>query len=222
MHSYEQARAFYDWLGTKQDWQRIYEDPAVADLIEHLKLAQTNSVIEFGCGTGRLAEALLAHHLPAQVRYLGVDLSSTMVALTRERLRRFGSRVEVLLTQGEPRLDMPSNSADRFLSTYVLDLLTEDDILSVIAEAHRVLVPGGLLGLVSLSHGFTPLSRIVGKVWGWVHKAWPMLVGGCRPISLRAFMNDLWCIRHHQKIVRFGVPSEVLVAEKPSDYPTFA
>ena len=214
MLSYEQARAFYDWFGSKQDWQRFYEDAAVADLIEHLALAQANFVIEFGCGTGLLAESLLAHHLSVNAQYLAVDLSPTMVALTQKRLSKFGLRAKVLLTQGQAQLSIPPNSADRFLSTYVLDLLTKDDILSVIAEAHRVLVPGGLLGLVSLSHGFTSLSRIVEQVWVFIHKICPMMVGGCRPISLEAFMNDAWYIRQHQKIVRLGVPSEVLVAEK--------
>jgi hypothetical protein len=60
MLSHEQAQAFYERFGKKQDWQRFFEDAAVADLIEHLALAQANSVIEFGCGTGRLAESLLA------------------------------------------------------------------------------------------------------------------------------------------------------------------
>lgn len=216
MLSYKQAREFYDWFDSKQDWQRFYEDSAVANLIEHFALAKSNYVIELGCGTGRLAESLFARHISVNAHYLGVDLSSTMVALTQKRLSKFGSRAQVLLTQGPARLNIPSNSADRFISTYVLDLLTEEDILSVIAEAHRVLVPGGLLGLVSLSHGSTPLSRIVEKLWVGIHKVCPMMVGGCRPISLKAFINDAWCIRHNQKIVRFGVPSEVLVAEKTS------
>ena len=65
MLSPEQAKIFYDRLGKKLDWQGFYEDCAVADLTEHLALAQANSVIEFGCGTGRFAESLLTHHLSA-------------------------------------------------------------------------------------------------------------------------------------------------------------
>jgi NADPH-dependent glutamate synthase beta subunit-like oxidoreductase/ubiquinone/menaquinone biosynthesis C-methylase UbiE len=214
MLSHEQAKVFYDRFGKKQDWQGFYENFAVADLIEHLALSRAHCVIEFGCGTGRFAESLLIHHLSADAQYLGVDLSSTMVALTQKRLGRFGARAKVLLTQGQTRLDVPSDSADRFLSIYVLDLLTEDDILSVIAEAHRILAPGGLLGLVSLTHGFTPLSRIVEQVWVSIHNFHPILVGGCRPISLKEFINDVWYIRHNQKLVRFGVPSEVLIAAK--------
>jgi hypothetical protein len=54
--SSERAKRFYDWMGAKQDTQCFYERPALADLIVHLELARAESVIEFGCGTGRLAE----------------------------------------------------------------------------------------------------------------------------------------------------------------------
>ena len=65
MISHEEARVFYDKFGSKQDWQRFYEDPAVRDLIGHLSLDAAGSVIEFGCGTGRVAESLLAASPPA-------------------------------------------------------------------------------------------------------------------------------------------------------------
>lgn len=214
MLSHEKARAFYDWFGTRQDWQRFYEDPAVDSLVRHLSLASAESVIEFGCGTGRLAGSLLADHLPADAEYLGLDVSPVMVGLTEGRLARFGDRARVLLTTGETTLPVASGSFDRFISTYVLDLLTENDVRSLLAEAHRVLALGGLLGLVSLTHGFTPLSRVLEKVWVTIHRANPVFVGGCRPISLQRFVRDAWAIRHAQRIARFGVPSEVLVAEK--------
>jgi SAM-dependent methyltransferase len=214
MLSHEKARAFYDWLGRKQDWQRFYEDPAVDSLLKHLSLASAKSVIEFGCGTGRLAGRLLASHLSADAEYLGLDVSPVMVGLTAGRLAGFGDRARVVVTSGETLLPVASESFDRFISTYVLDLLTEEDVGSVVAEAHRVLVPGGLLGLVSLTHGFTPLSRAVEKVWVAIHRAKPALVGGCRPISLQGFVRGPWAIRHARKTARFGVPSEVLVAER--------
>jgi ubiquinone/menaquinone biosynthesis C-methylase UbiE len=214
MLSHEEARRFYDRFGAKQDWQRFYEDPAVRDLVSNLSLSTARSVVEFGCGTGRLAEALLSGHLRADGEYLAVDISATMVSLAQERLGRFGPRAKVLQTTGETTLDAPDAGFDRFLSTYVLDLLTEDDISSLILEAHRVLVSGGLIGLASLTHGFTALSKVVEKVWVSLHRLRPALVGGCRPIVLEQFIDNRWMIRHRGQTVSFGVPSEVLVAEK--------
>ena len=200
MLSHEETRAFHDRFGTKQDRLRIYEDRAVTDLVEHLDPGSAHSVFEFGCGTGRLAEQLLQTHLTSGARYLGVDASSTMVGLARKRLLRFRTRVEIRLTSGEIRVNVPPGSFDRFLSTYVLDLLTEDDIQV-------------LLGLVSL-YGFTLLSTIVERIWSATYRTSPSLVGGCRSLHLREFVKDGWQILCLRKIARFGVPSEVLVAKK--------
>jgi ubiquinone/menaquinone biosynthesis C-methylase UbiE len=214
MLSHEEARAFYNRFGSKQDWQRFYEDPAVADLSEHLPLGSATSVIEFGCGTGRLAERMLARHLPMEATYLGLDVSSTMVNLAERRLLRFGVRAKVLLTTGEAKLELDASTFDLFLSVYVLDLLAESDISALIAEAHRVLKPGGLLGLVSLTHGFTFVSKIIEKIWLSAYKLRPTLVGGCRPITLELFLRNGWKLRHKERMISFGIPSAVLVAEK--------
>ncbi len=214
MLSHEEARAFYDGFGKKQDWQRFLEDRAVMDLVEHLSLGSARSILEFGCGTGRLAEYLFQTCLPPDDRYLGIDVSATMVGLSSNRLRRFRPRAEVGLTSGETRVNAPSDGYDRFLSTYVLDLLAEDDIECLLREAHRILVGGGLLGLVSLTHGTTFSSWIVEMLWSAIHRMHPVLVGGCRPLHLEEFVKDGWHIKHLRKAVRFGVPSGVLVARK--------
>jgi ubiquinone/menaquinone biosynthesis C-methylase UbiE len=148
---------------------------------------------------------------------VGVDISSTMVALAKKRLVRFGAQAEVHLIDGSPHLDFGTAIFDRFVSNYVLDLLTFDDIRTILQEAWRVLTEGGLLGLTSLTHGFTPISRLVTSIWMKIHAFRPMLVGGCRPINLLELVTGpLWRVRYEGKFSSYGVPSEVLVAEKLS------
>ena len=215
MLTHEEAKTFYDRFGSKQDWQRFYESRAVDDLIAHLKLNQAQSVFEFGCGTGRLAEILLDHFLPVKAAYTGVDISTTMVSLSRNRLARFGNRVQIIQTNGESKLPFETKSYDRFVSTYVLDLLEDEEIVTLIAEAHRILNSKGLAGLVSLTRGFTLGSWLVGGIWSAVHSLAPSVVGGCRPISLLEFFNlPDWVVRYRTRISAFGVPSEILVAEQ--------
>jgi ubiquinone/menaquinone biosynthesis C-methylase UbiE len=201
--------------GAKQDTQCFYERPALADLVAHLELAGAEQVIEFGCGTGRLAEKLFNRYLPLNACYVGLDLSSTMVELAQSRTARFGGRAAIQQTNGTTRVDLPDGACDRFISTYVLDLFSEKDIDSLLGEAHRVLTNGGLLGVVSLTRGSRGLSRFVTWTWEWLHQFSPMLLGGCRPIKIRPLLKDLrWKVRHRNVVTPFAIASEIVVAKK--------
>jgi hypothetical protein len=97
----------------------------------------------------------------------------------------------------------------------VLDLLPEEDIAAVIREAHRMLEAQGLLCLSSLSTGRGLLPSLAARGWTRVHAVWPGLVGGCRPLELLAWVpSQQWSIRHHAHPAPFGVPSEVIVAQR--------
>lgn len=214
----DKVRAFYDGFGKKQDGQAFYEDPVVEEMIRHADFGAAGTVVEFGCGTGRFAERLLSKHLPQGARYWGCDLSETMVALARERLRPFGFRAEVVRTDGGASLPLPDGSADRFVSNFVLDILPEREIDEVIGEARRVLREGGLICLVSLTQAIGPLSAVVMAVWKGLYSFRPSLVGGCRPIKLGShFGSPGWEIVHQRKMAAFGIPSEVVVVRKRGD-----
>jgi SAM-dependent methyltransferase len=211
--SHDEARAFYDRFGARQDWQRFYEDPATAAMIRSADFAEARSVVEFGCGTGRFAAELLAHHLPDSARYTGFDVSATMVRLASQALAPWSGRAEARLSDGTMRLPLAEASADRFVSTYVLDLLSEADAHALIDAARRILVGEGRLCLVSLTAGATPFARAVTAIWKRVHRANPRLLGGCRPVALReALAPGQWRIAYRGVVTRFGISSEVLVA----------
>jgi ubiquinone/menaquinone biosynthesis C-methylase UbiE len=210
-----EARRFYDWIGSKLDTQALFEDRATSELVKHLDLGSARSVFEFGCGTGRFAESLLAHHLSRTTMYHAIDISPVMVGLARQRLERFGPRANVRITDGRSSIDEPSESHDRFISNFVFDLLSEDDINNVIREAHRLLRPSGLLGLSSQTTGFTLPSRIFASVWNVIYTVQPVLVGGCRALELSNFLpaSD-WNICLHARITRLGIPLEAVVARR--------
>lgn len=210
--SHDEARKFYDRFGSKQDAQAYYEEPAITDLIEHGDFEHAHNVFELGCGTGRLAAHLLDHHLPLNCQYRGVDLSSTMVELSRARFDLFKDRAAVSLSNGSMKIDAREDSVDRIVSTYVLDLLSDEDIMAFISEAERVLTSNGRLCLAGLTDGSTLLSSVLSKVWGAVHRIRPSLVGGCRPLKLQDyFPEDEWESLHHCVVTPYGIASEVLV-----------
>lgn len=210
-----QARQVYDRIGAWQDTQAFYEDRATGLLVRHGAFEAARHVLEFGCGTGRFASRLLAGPLPADATYRALDVSPVMVTLARAKLARFGPRAEAVLTDGAPPGGEPAASFDRFVSCFVLDLLPEADIAAVLGEAHRLLVPGGLLCVSSLSCGAGPLSRLLARAWSQLHALRPALVGGCRPLDLLAWLPpERWKLRHHEKLAPFGVPSEAVVAAR--------
>lgn len=208
------VRAFYDGFGRKQDRQGFYEDPALDDLVAHAGFQDALDVFEFGCGTGKFAARLLAKHLPPSAGYLGCDVSPVMVGLSKRRLEAYAERSKVVLSGGTVRFPLPDHAVDRVVSSYVLDLLSEENIRRFFLEAYRVLLPAGKVCLASLTRGIDLPSRIVSSLWMAVFRMKPAIVGGCRPVSLDSFVDpQKWHVLHRRVVTPFGVPSAVLVVE---------
>ncbi len=212
MLSRNQVEAIYDRLGPLQDLSVSYEDVAIKDLIAHADFAHAQRVFELGCGTGRVAADLLSQHLPASAIYYAIDLSSTMVQLAASRFARWPNRTLVARAAGFPHVPLADASVDRFVSMYVLDMFSPDDIRAILAEARRVLMPNGCLCLISLTYGATPYARLKTRGWSLVYAIMPQLLGGCRPIRLRDMLHETWNIQHHAVTTAHGLSSEVVIA----------
>ena len=99
-------------------------------------IAQDATVLDVGCGTGRVTEALL--ELVPRGRVLAMDASADMVALAR---RRLGDRAQVWC---QDALDLDTDEpVDAILSTATLHWVTDHDRLW--ARLARALRPGGKL-----------------------------------------------------------------------------
>ena len=213
--SAQQARGIYDRIGRWQDTRPLSERRALDALVERAAFERAGAVLEFGCGTGRLAARLLAGHLPAGARYLGLDVSPKMVRLARATVAPWGDRARVELTGGQMVIPAGEGSHDRFVSAYVLDLLSPDDTARLLDEAHRVLRPGGLLALASLTPGQTAAARALTRAWRAVWSLDPALLGGCRPVALAPQLAPgRWAVRARLTVTDLMLASEVVVAER--------
>ena len=125
-------------------------------LLETIVLTGNETVLDAGCGTGRLAEELLAR-LP-QGRVIAVDSSENMVRSAGERLARFGDRVELMCADlADFRLAKP---VDGIFSNAVFHWVPDHHAL--FDSLYRALKPGGWL--VAQFGGEGNLQRLKDRV----------------------------------------------------------
>ena len=212
----EQARRYYERNAHKQDAQGWYEDAALGRLIELGDFGTASDVFEAGCGTGKLAELLLRHHLPAHATYIGVDISPAMLARAGARLKKYTPRAKLRPGDVSLGLTSPDESADRIIATYLFDLLSPSHSKNLLSEMHRALRPGGLICLA----GLTPESddgdmTIISQLWALIQRRWPWIVGGCRPVQMLPLLGETeWKVVAHETVAPRGLASEILIARK--------
>jgi trans-aconitate 2-methyltransferase len=132
------------WHGATYDRLSSPMEAMGREVLERLPLEGDETVVDAGCGSGRVTEALLAR-VP-RGRVVGVDASASMVEAARERL---GDRVELHVA------DLASFDlgiqADAILSTATFHWIADHDALFERLRAH--LRPGGRLVAQCGGHG---------------------------------------------------------------------
>lgn len=98
----------------------------------------TGRALDFGCGVGRLTQALAGHFQ----RCDGVDIAASMIAEAR-RINRCGERVQYHVNADDLRL-FESQSFDLVLSFYVLQHMEPRYAAHYLSEFVRVLKIGGI------------------------------------------------------------------------------
>jgi len=221
------ARSVYDGFAVKghiggKDASSGYGGPAVQALLAMAAFAEAKSVLDYGCGQGKLAELVLDSY--PELTWHGIDQSPLMVQRCQERLHKFGRRGSVeLLESGEPAdVAIEPSSVDRVVSTYCLDLLSERDMYGVLDVAQRSLHPDrGLLLLGGITWGYRDSLRtfVMTLLWELLYRVTRRTVGGCRPQHLEPYLRSRgWTIVKSVRTLPTGFPwmvSEVIAARPP-------
>jgi SAM-dependent methyltransferase len=132
------------------DWHRIRslyvaEQVVEAALVDIVAAADPRDLLDIGTGTGRILEILA----PRVERALGIDQSREMLAVARVNLERAGLENSAVRLGDMYQLALPDASFDAVVIHQVLHYA--DRPATAIAEAARVLRPGGLLALVDFA-----------------------------------------------------------------------
>lgn len=138
------TEAYFDRVATQWDTMRMqFFDERVRDAaILASGLRRGERALDIGAGTGFVTQGLLA----ARARAVAVDESEAMVAELR---KKFGDSIEAHQGDGQ-RLPLPNSSIDAAFANMYLHHV--EDPARAIAEATRVLRPGGRLVITDLDH----------------------------------------------------------------------
>jgi demethylmenaquinone methyltransferase/2-methoxy-6-polyprenyl-1,4-benzoquinol methylase len=104
-----------------------------------------DSVLDVGCGTGDLAFAC-ANQGAASV--LGIDFAKPMLALARRKAQIRRTSEIYFAAADATKLPFPDASIDVWCAAFVIRNIPDLD--STLAEARRVLRPGGRLGILEI------------------------------------------------------------------------
>jgi trans-aconitate 2-methyltransferase len=132
------------WHGANYDRLSTPMEAMGREVLERLPLEGSETVIDAGCGSGRVTAALLGRVPDGRV--IGVDASASMIEAARERL---GDGV-ALHVDDLTAFDLGLR-ADAILSTATFHWIADHDAL--FARLHAHLRPGGLLVAQCGGHG---------------------------------------------------------------------
>lgn len=109
-------------------------------MARRLESVSSPHVLDVATGTGRMALSLL-RQLTFNGRIVGLDASPAMLAIARDKVRRYTGRVQ-LIRQDATRLPFTSESFDAVACVEALEFMPEPK--QTLAEMVRVLRPGGV------------------------------------------------------------------------------
>lgn len=114
-----------------------------------VSLKPGETVLDLGCGTGNELKLLMGQR---DVFATGIDISPTMLAVARRKLRRYVDSGSLQLMQGNLAKviqNIPTHSVDCIVSINVFYALTVEERAVIWKEATRVIKPGGRMVIAS-------------------------------------------------------------------------
>jgi ubiquinone/menaquinone biosynthesis C-methylase UbiE len=202
--AYRKSAAMYDI------WSVLTESKSRRRCLELADIKNGESVLEVAVGTGMLFEKIL--ELNPTGRNEGIDLTEEMLTRARARVQKSGASGYELKVGDAYHLQYSDNSFDVVLNNYMFDLIPEKDFLAILSELKRVLRNGGRIVLANMTKG----PRWFNAVWEWLYEIRPSLLGGCRGIELKPYLEEVGFEKIRREYVsQMLLPSEIIYGVKP-------
>ncbi len=206
--SESEIRGLYDRLAFSYDpWGMLTESRAHEEVLSLAGISPGETILEVGVGTGCLFRQIAAANATGLT--VGIDISRGMLA-------RAAAKMPELAAQG--RLHIGSAFAlpyqdgcfDAVVGAYILDIIPDESLGTVLREWRRVSKAGGRLVLADMTHGACWYNRF----WGLLYDLHPKLMGGCRPVNAEPYLREAgWRMVERKELSQFTFSSEVILAK---------
>jgi demethylmenaquinone methyltransferase/2-methoxy-6-polyprenyl-1,4-benzoquinol methylase len=204
--AYNRMSRIYDLLAGSSEAQFIHLG------LDMLAVRAGETVLEIGSGTGTALFAL-CQQAEDKGSVNGLDLSPGMLQVAHNRLAKVGleGRAHLLIGDGAA-LPYSDQSFDALFMSFTLELFDTPEIPCVLAECHRVLQPGGRLGVVAMEKSEHP--GWMERLYEWFHEYFPSYVD-CRPIDAEGTIQAAgFKLEKRQVRSMWGLLVELVLARK--------
>ncbi|MDQ3125811.1 MAG: class I SAM-dependent methyltransferase [Pseudomonadota bacterium] len=148
----QSAKAWIDVIGDEGDWGRRHV--LDAPMLARLDVGSVKTAVDIGCGEGRFCRMMRDRGISA----IGVDPTAALI----QRARALDPAGDYRVT-GAEALDLPDASVD--LAAFYLSLIDIPNLAAAMAEARRVVRPGGRVLVANLQSFNTAAVPS-----GWTHE----------------------------------------------------
>jgi ubiquinone/menaquinone biosynthesis C-methylase UbiE len=214
----ERTRRVYDAIAHVYPLSTyFFHRKAHAYTLKHSGIRNGDRVLEIAIGSGEMFRKLVEINLDGTT--IGLDLAPNMAAYSQRRIRREWPEAAAHCGAVDVRsLPFADASFDSIVCCYLVELLSHDDIYKTLAEAQRVLRPGGRFSLIVIGQN-KPIFRFLYRIGGAMIRAfWGRLVESEVPDMIR--QSGMHIVNDHY--LRQGYyPSRVLISEHAVE-PAFA
>lgn len=147
------------WDRRVDAWESVSDSPSFQDLAARIAIISrprdTDVVVDLGAGTGLLALSLAA----TVAEVVAVDSSAAMLERLSQNAARRGAKNVVCLHADMTHLPLPDETATIVVSSYAFHHLDRRGKELALAEARRILRPGGLLVVADMMFALSLRQR---------------------------------------------------------------